>query len=142
MVAQYYRCKLDSFRHALNDSAFITGWQANKDTIYSSNATVGCKLKNVDSTHVGASLNPGPVGSCTLLDSDTTFNNFEVNNSNSGVWNLTVFNIFGEVILTQTAYYPALPANQLLLNEKLAPGIYFAQFSNKNSRVIRKIISQ
>jgi hypothetical protein len=146
VVAQYYRCKLDSFRRVLNDSAFITGLQANKDTIYNSNASAGCKLKNVDSSHVGTSLNPGPIGTCTfsILDSDTAFDSFNIDDPlyNNRVWDITVFNIFGEVIARIKRYYPSLPANQLVMNENLAPGIYFAQFSNKNSRLIRKIIAQ
>ncbi|MEO5675500.1 MAG: sulfatase-like hydrolase/transferase [Chitinophagales bacterium] len=147
VVAQYYRCKLDSFRLVLHDTANVQSiTHENADTIISSDSLIFCKLKNADSTHVGESENPGPIGTCAfpVFDIDTTFSPVGIDDPlhDDAFWDVTVFNVYGEVMISEKRYYQTVPGSQLVLTQSLSPGIYIVEFRNKYLRLIRKIISQ
>ncbi len=147
VVAQYYRCKLDSFRHVLNDfPSFPAVTHQNVDTMIYTDSIISCKLKNLDSTHIGASVSPGPIGTCTfpVFDVDTTFNPVGIEDplNSDPIWNVIVYNIYGEAIINEKRYLPVLPGSELILSEALPPGIYIVSFSNKYFRQAKKLIVQ
>ncbi|MCY7410697.1 MAG: sulfatase-like hydrolase/transferase, partial [Chitinophagales bacterium] len=113
-VAQYYRCKLDSIRKALDDTA--------PDSI------IDCKQKNGDSSHFGASENPGPIGSCIfpVWDQDTTFQVVGIDDPLNAekTYEVIIYNLIGNVVSRENRYFPNAPQNELLLSNRLSPGLY------------------
>lgn len=132
-LANYYRCKLDSLRAALDDNAV--------DTI------LQCHLKSPDSTHIGASSNPGPIFTCILppVDGDTTFLPVGVDELTLNLndqYEMSVYNLFGNLVSRHQVIYTGNEATLLLSKEALNPGLYILVLKNENMRRVLKVVLQ
>lgn len=136
-IVQYYRCKLDSMRTALED--FGT------DTI------IKCKLKGVETLHVGASMSPGPIGPCQspVFNHDSIY----VITSNTSVtvtpdakagggkyWHVDFYNLLGQLVLSEVRYYFEPLNAENLYTSALRPGLYLASFESDGERKSAKIM--
>ncbi|MBA3649761.1 MAG: sulfatase-like hydrolase/transferase [Chitinophagales bacterium] len=137
-IIKYYRCKLDSMRVALKDFGI--------DTI------ISCKLKFEDTSHVGFSDNPGPIPACVVPvfdagdpynqggGSTTGIDNIPV--EESGIWNVTVFNLLGQPVFNDKRFYKFPLSDQLIYVGNTPPGIYVISFENQGQHLVRKIFLQ
>lgn len=133
IIIQYYRCKLDSMRTATGDIL--------NDTI------LNCKLKGRDSSHVGASLNPGPLGPCIfpVFDGDSTFEVVGIDEpgANNGVYcDVTFYNLMGQEVYHEKRIYHFPIADDQIYTGNIPPGFYLVTFENGSMRKSRKIMIQ
>jgi N-acetylglucosamine-6-sulfatase len=138
-MVQYYRCKLDSMRIALKD--------------FETDTLIKCKLKGVEIAHVGASMQPGPTGPCVsplfnhdsgyMITNDTSaIGTHDVKAGAAKYWNVSVFNLLGELVLSENKYY-SQPLNvQNIYTGILPRGLYIAFFESDGEKKSGKILVQ
>jgi hypothetical protein len=63
-----------------------------------------------------------------------------MNRRKARLWNITVFNLVGEIVLKEQRFYPTNFLNQQMYTGTLPPGIYIALVEDEEIRKAYKLL--